>query len=170
MPEIRTSRLTLRPAGLDDVPDMHAIFSDPRAMAYWSSLPHATLEETREWLQGMIDSPRNGSSDFIIEYEGRAIGKVGCWQLPEIGFVLHPDFWGRGFAREALEAVLPDVFAALPMDAIVADVDPRNQASLGLLKRLGFRETHRAEGTWTIGDQVCDSVYLALARPDAAAR
>lgn len=162
---IETPRLLLRRARIEDLPRFHAILSDKRAMRYWSSLPHDTVERTREWLQSMIDAPAEASEDYIIEHEGRAIGKVGCHRLPEIGFILDPEFWGKGLAREALEAVIRHIFATRLVDKLIADVDPRNRASLGLLKRLGFQETHRAKATWTIGDQVCDSVYLALPRP-----
>ncbi|HVQ07991.1 MAG TPA: GNAT family N-acetyltransferase [Allosphingosinicella sp.] len=161
---IKTSRLMLRRARIEDLPRFHAIMSDPRAMRYWSSLPHETMERTREWLQSMIDAPADASDDYVIEHEGQVIGKAGCWRLPEIGFILDPDCWGKGLAREAMEAVIGHIFATRPVETLIADVDPRNQASLGLLKRLGFRETSRAKGTWTIGEEVCDSVYLALAR------
>lgn len=164
---IETPRLLLRRARIEDLPRIHAIMSDKRAMRYWSSLPHETEERTREWLQSMIDAPAEVSEDYVIEHEGRAIGKAGCYRLPEIGFILDPDYWGRGLAREAMEAVIQHLFATRPIDKLTADVDPRNLASLGLLKRLGFRETSRAKGTWTIGDEVCDSVYLALPRPTA---
>jgi RimJ/RimL family protein N-acetyltransferase len=162
--EIRTARLRLRPARPDDLEAVHAILSDPVAMRYWSTPPHSSLAETRAWLDEMIDAPRT-SRDFIVETEGRVIGKAGCWRLPEIGFILRPDCWGRGFAREALTAIIPDLFDRFPIPAVTADVDPRNAASLGLLRRLGFVETGRAERTWLVGDEYCDSVYLALARP-----
>lgn len=162
---IATPRLVLRRARIEDLPRIHAIMSDARAMRYWSSLPHETIERTREWLQSMIDAPADASDDYVIEHEGRAIGKAGCHRLPEIGFILDPAYWGKGLAREAMEAVIRHIFATRPIDRLIADVDPRNDASLGLLKRLGFRETHRAKATWTIGEEVCDSVYLALARP-----
>ena len=55
----------------------------------------------------------------------------------------------------------------MAIEAIKADVDPRNQGSLRLLARLGFVETHRAGRTWLVGDEWCDSVYLALPRPGA---
>ena len=45
---------------------------------------------------------------------------------------------------------------------VFADVDPRNAASLALLTRHGFIETGRAAGTWQVGDELCDSIYLAL--------
>jgi RimJ/RimL family protein N-acetyltransferase len=45
---------------------------------------------------------------------------------------------------------------------LTADVDPRNLSSLALLKRNGFVETGRATGTWQIGAELCDSIYLWL--------
>ena len=167
--EIRTARLLLRRARPGDLAGLHAILSDPAAMRYWSTLPHRSLDETRDWLDGMIaETPGEARDDFIVEHEGRVIGKAGCWRLPEIGFNLHPDYWGRGLAFEAVSAILPRLFARYPIPAVTADVDPRNHASLRLLGRLGFVETGRAERTWLIGEEYCDSIYLALAREEAA--
>lgn len=167
MTEIRTGRLRLRRARAEDAEALHAVLGDPRAMRYWSTPPHARIEETREWLERMMASPPEISDDFVVEHEGLPIGKAGCWRLPEIGFILRPDHWGRGLAREALEAAIGHVFAAHPLPAIEADVDPRNQASLALLGRLGFSEVRRAKRTWKVGDEWCDSVYLALPRPSS---
>jgi ribosomal-protein-alanine N-acetyltransferase len=165
--EIRTARLTLRRARIGDLDAIHAVLANRQAMRFWSTPPHADLAETRAWLQSMIDAPADASDDYVVEHEGRVIGKAGCWRLPEIGFILHPDYWGRGLAREALEAVIAGLFSRFPLDAVTADVDPRNAASLGLLKGLGFVETGRAKGTWEVGEETCDSVYLALRRPAA---
>ena len=103
--------------------------------------------------------------DFILEHEDQVIGKAGCWRLPEIGFILHPDHWGRGFAHEALTAIIAQLFEHFPIPEITADVDPRNAACLALLKRLGFNQTGTASRTWLVGDEWCDSIYLALPRP-----
>lgn len=145
---------------------MHAVLSHPLATRYWSTPPHEHLEQTREWLASMIEAPGRSSFDFIVEHEGRCIGKCGMYEVPEIGFILHPDHWGRGLAAEALQAVIASAFECLPLETIVADVDPRNAASLGLLKKMGFRETGRAERTWHISGQWHDSIYLALGRSD----
>ena len=165
MDELVTPRLRIRRARPEDLAAMHAILSDARAMRYWSSLPHANLEETRRFLDATITAPPGESDDYFLERDGQVIGKAGCWRLPEIGYILHPDHWGQGLAREALEAIIPRVFARYPIPAITADVDPRNAASLALLARLGFAETGRAERTCQVGEAWCDSVYLALARP-----
>jgi RimJ/RimL family protein N-acetyltransferase len=164
--EIVTERLKLRHARLSDVDDMHAVLSSPTAMAYWSSLPHETLEQTQAWVAAMAGAAATGPGlDFIIEHEGRAIGKAGFWKPPEIGYILHPDHWGRGLAREALEAVIRAGFEIGGLEEIVADVDPRNAASLGLLERLDFVRTGFARETWEIGGVLLDSVYLTLKRP-----
>lgn len=165
MTELVTPRLRLRRARADDLDDLHAVFSDPAAMRYWSRPPHTELEQTREFLDNMIAAPPDLSDDFVVEHQGRAIGKAGCWRLPEVGYILHPDHWGQGLATEALTAVIGHVFATREIDAIKADVDPRNEGSLRLLARLGFVETHRAKRTWLVGEEWCDSVYLALPRP-----
>lgn len=165
---IRTARLTLRRATWGDLDAMHRVFSHPAAMRYWSRPEHETVEETRRWMSDLVD-PGPDSVDFVVEYDGEVIGKAGAWQLPEVGFILHPDHWGKGLAREAMEAVIAHLEAAFPkLPALTAEVDPRNAASLRLLHRLGFQETHRAERTLLWKDEWCDSVYLA--RPRGASR
>ncbi len=166
MDTIRTERLLLRRARPADLEDMHAVLGDPRAMRYWSTPPHAAIDETREWLDAMIAAPADVSDDFVVEFEGGVVGKIGCWSLPEIGFIFHPRVWGRGLAGEALRAVVRWIFARHGVPAITADVDPRNAASLGLLRSVGFNETGRAERTWYVAGEWCDSIYLALRRPD----
>lgn len=165
MTEIRTERLRLRRARANDLEAMHAILADERGMAFWSTPPHREIGETRDWLQSMIDIPPGEGEDFIVEHAGSVIGKAGLYRFPEIGFILHPDHWGRGLAAEALAAVIERAFTVHHLDRIEADVDPRNARSLALLARLGFLETGRKAGTWQIGEQWCDSVYLRL-RPD----
>ena len=162
MVEIRTDRLLLRPATSGDVDDFHGILSDARAMAYWSTPPHKDVAETRNWVDSMIGIKPGEGEDFVIELDGRLIGKAGLYRFPEIGFILHPGVWGNGYAREALQAVLDRAFAVHQLPHVEADVDPRNAASLRLLSGLRFQETGRASRTWNVGGEWCDSVYLQL--------
>jgi RimJ/RimL family protein N-acetyltransferase len=159
--EIRTERLLLRRARLDDTAAMHVIMSNPVAMRYWSSLPHADYADTERWMASMVDADPVESDDFIVTLDGRLVGKLGAWKLPEVGFLLDPAVWGRGLAREALAAFIARR-RTLGSTELTADVDPRNAASLKLLQGAGFIETGRASGTWQIGDELCDSVYLSL--------
>ena len=166
--EIRTERLLLRRPRMDDLDAMFEIMSNPSAMRYWSTLPHASRDVTRPWLEQMIARTAAGGEDFLIEHEGRVIGDVGAGRLPDFGFILHPDSWGRGFATEASSAFIAHAFSGTPDTELLADVDPRNMASLRVLARLGFTETGRASSTFLLGEEWCDSVYLALRRPPTA--
>ena len=159
--EICTDRLLMRRARYDDVPSMHRIMSDAVAMRYWSTLPHATYRQTEAWVASMVEADPVSSDDFMITLDGELIGKLGGWQLPEIGFLFAPTHWGRGYAREALGAFI-ERRRRLCSTELTADVDPRNEAGLKLLDRSGFTEVGRAERTFQLGDEWCDSVYLRL--------
>ncbi|NIJ66790.1 RimJ/RimL family protein N-acetyltransferase [Sphingomonas leidyi] len=161
---LHTARLTLRPARAEDLAALHAILSDPVATAYWSHPPHSGIGESEEWLAAMLAIQPGEGEDFIVEHEGAVIGKAGFYRFPEIGLILHPRSWGRGFAIEALGAVLAHGFEVHGLPAVTADVDPRNAACLRLLDRLGFRETGRRERSLLVGAEWCDSVDLLLER------
>lgn len=163
---ITTERLLLRPARVEDLDAFFHVLGDPRATKFWSTPPHANPAETREWLDAMLAIPDGEGEDFVVEFEGRLIGKAGLFRFPEIGYIIHPDWWGKGLMREALEAVIARAFEVHRLPRIEADVDPRNTRSLGLLARLGFRETGREARTWHVGSEWCDSIYLALDAPD----
>jgi RimJ/RimL family protein N-acetyltransferase len=169
MTVIHTARLTLRTARPNDLEALHAVLSDPRATAWWSTPPHDSLDQTAVWLDGMI---ANGPDhpDFVIEREGRVIGKAGFFALPEIGYILHPDHWGQGLGAEAVTAAIDHVFATRDIDDLTADVDPENAASIRLLERLAFRRTGFAERTWNIGGVWKDSLYYGLSNRDWNAR
>lgn len=117
-----------------------------------------------EWLESMIAAAPESSDDFVIEAQGRVIGKAGFWRLPEIGYIVHPDYWGRGLVTEALTAVIDHVMAARDIATVTADVDPANAASIRLLTRLGFQQTGAASRTWLVGGVWMDSLYFGLDR------
>jgi ribosomal-protein-alanine N-acetyltransferase len=147
---------------MSDLAAIHGLLSDPRNMRYWSSTPHDSLAQSETWLQSMVEADPAVSDDFVVERGGRVIGKLGCWRLPEVGFMIAADETGQGYATEAMSAFLERRRGFGEPRRLTADVDPRNQASLRLLARHGFVETGRAQGSWTVGGELCDSIYLAL--------
>ena len=159
--EVRTERLLLRRARSGDLEAMHRILSNPDAMRFWSTLPHDRLPQTEEWLRSMIEAPSGESDDFIVELDGAVVGKLGAWKLPEIGYLLDPAAWGRGYAYEALTAFI-EHRRVRGSTELTADTDPRNSASRRLLVKCGFQETGHAARTWLIGGQWCDSIYYRL--------
>lgn len=164
---IQTQRLVLRRARPDDLHELHEVLSNPAAMRYWATPEHESLQQSRDWLNGMMGADPARSDEFVIEHQGRIIGKAGSWMLPDLAYILHPDYWRQGLMTEAMGAVIPYLFTQHDVPRLTAEADPRNAATIGLLKRFGFAETHRAERTLKWKDEWCDSIYFALLRPAA---
>lgn len=162
---LKTDRLILRAARQDDLHDLFAIYSDPRAMRYWSTAPHQSPEVTQEKLTRMIAGAVDRLVYFAIEMDGRVIGTAGMHKDDEVGFILHPDYWRQGIVTEAMSAIISHLFSVTDVDQLTADADPDNLASVNCLKKLGFHETHRASNTFCINDVWSHSVYLAIQRP-----
>lgn len=121
----------------------------------------------------MISSSNNGISDFVIVLQSldppSVIGKVGVWapERDEIGFMLSRAYWGMGYMAEAFSALLHHLWSGKggEVSRLMADVDPRNDASLRVLKKLGFRQTGVEVRTIETHLGWCDSVYLGLENP-----
>ncbi|MDB2368996.1 GNAT family N-acetyltransferase [Octadecabacter sp.] len=162
---IQTKRLTLRAPRVDDLDAMFEVYSDPRAMKYWSTAPHADRSVTSKLLENRVAAWDAAPLNFQIELDDRYIGNAGNFMKDEIGFILHPDHWRNGYVSEAMAAIIPHLWQVTDHAQLTADADPNNAASIGLLTSLGFSETHRAKNTFFFNDQWYDSVYFALPRP-----
>jgi ribosomal-protein-alanine N-acetyltransferase len=161
---IRTERLLLRRVRMSDLADFHDILRRPQAMEFWSTPPHPDMATTEAWMQSTVARPE-GTVEFAVEHEGRVIGKAGGGEMPEIGYIFHPDYWGRGFAYEAMRAVVDCAFTTQPVDHLLADIDPRNVASRRLLEKLGFAYSHHADNTFCINGVWVHSDFYILPRP-----
>lgn len=163
---IETERLLLRRARAEDLDAFHEMMTDARVMRYWSSPPHETRAQTEAFLAHLMRSDAPDIEEYVIERDGACIGKAGCWRPAEVGFLLHPDAWGQGIAREALAAVLPLCFAKFAdVPALTAECDPRNLRSARLLEGLGFRHLRTVEKNFLYGEELCDTAYFELPRP-----
>ncbi|PFO05839.1 GNAT family N-acetyltransferase [Bacillus sp. AFS076308] len=98
----------------------------------------------------------------------RIIGTVGLNMLnlknkrAEIGYELHPYFWRKGFATEALSEVLKFSFKQLGLYRVGAVVYPENEASLALLDKLGFTNEGLLRGYMYQDEQFHDTFMLSL--------
>lgn len=82
----------------------------------------------------------------------------------EIGWTMHPDYTGRGYASEAARAVLELGFSTLGLHRVFAELDPRNDASIALALRLGMREeAHFVQDMWFKGAWADTGIYAVLA-------
>jgi RimJ/RimL family protein N-acetyltransferase len=73
----------------------------------------------------------------------------------EIGWSIHPDMQGRGYATEAAREMLRLGFDGLGLHRIMADSDPRNAASIKVMEKLGMRrEAHHVDSMFLKGEWV----------------
>jgi len=176
---LQTARLALRPLAAADADAVFAMRSDPVVQRYGSHPPWTDRQLAPAYIERDIQAMAAGTgAQFAIERRDDAavIGTCTLYGLntqcrsAEIGYVLLPSEWGRGFANEACVALLDWGFGRLDLNRVEADIDPRNAPSARALDRLGFtREGHLRE-RWIVGDEVCDSWIYGLLRREWLAR
>jgi RimJ/RimL family protein N-acetyltransferase len=170
---ITTARLTLRPLESADWQAIHTFASDPEVQRYISGAP-LSESETRnlvEMLRGweFERPPRARPFGFIQTAENRLIGFGGLywtsgharWQA-ELGYTLHRDRWGQGYATEAAQAILRLGFTELRLHRIFAECHPDNTGSARVMQRLGMRyEGYLRETEWN-GQGWWDMLHYAI--------
>lgn len=176
VPTLKTARLVLRQLRADeaDAIALFAVLSDPEVMIWWSSGPHESLAETREYLARNAADEQDWLCWAITMGDDAALGWVilmdGRPGVGEIGYILRRDHWGRGIAREAVGRAVAYGFDDLGFRRIFADTDPENVGSIALLERLGFQYEGRLRGEWQTHIGVRDSLIYGLLRDEWAAR
>ena len=148
LPSLETRDLVLRRPRMKDAADIYAYASDDRVARYVLWEPHRSLSETRSCLRDLIRRARAGyPSSWVITLRksGKVIGTIGfVWYSAEncsaeIGYSLSADYWNRGFATQALQAVTAEAFRSLPLNRLEAQHDLRNPASGRVMEKSGFR-------------------------------
>ena len=163
-----SARLVMRRQRINDAEALFEAYSDPVLMRYWSSAPHATVADSRAYLD-RTDSDWRG---WTIERkeDGAVLGTLAAVEIrqgvSEIGYLLIRRFWGQGYAREAVSRLLDRLFHEEGLRRAVADVDPDNVASNALLKDLGFTLEGRLRGEWETHIGVRDSFIWGLLREE----
>ena len=145
--QLTTNRLHLREITLDDVPAIFSYFSNPQVTKYYGMEPFTTVEQTEQLVRHFATIyEQNKGMRWAIELKERSglIGTIGFNLLSsphnrvEVGYELHPDFWGRGIVGEAVEAVVRFGFEELKLNRIGATVFVENKASQQVLINQGF--------------------------------
>jgi RimJ/RimL family protein N-acetyltransferase len=168
-------RLALRPFAPSDFDALYAIQSrdDVTRYLYWGPRSH---DEVREALvarmrESVLAAEGQSLSMAITLRDGGAL--IGTTNLDwvsathrqgEIGFILHPDHQGRGYAGEAAAVLLRLGFEDLGLHRIVGRCDGRNTGSARVMERLGLRqEAHLRENEIVKGEWCDELVYAMLA-------
>ena len=168
-------RLVMRELTAEDWPDVYTYSARPEVSRYQPWEPN-TPAESRAFVEQVIAAAQAMPR---VEYQlaitladgGRNIGTGALWVRSinhgqgELGYFLHPDHWGRGYATEAAGLLLEFGFGTLALHRIFATCDPRNAASARVLAKVGMTEEGRLRETMHLRDGWSDSaVYGILAQ------
>ncbi len=160
-PELVTARLHFRQLVPEDAEEIFRLRSNERVNKFLTRDKCKTVEEAMTFINRINRSISNNESIYwgiTFAGEKKLIGTICLWNIQpenyraEIGYELHPDFWGKGIMVEATEKVTRFAFDTMSLHSIQADTDPRNSQSVTLLDKSGFvKEGHFKESIYFNG-------------------
>ncbi|KTD85141.1 GNAT family N-acetyltransferase [Paenibacillus etheri] len=145
--ELHTERLHLRKMKVSDSPSLFKIWSDPEVTEFMNIDCFTDESQAKDMIKLLDEfSLDNKAIRFsIIEMESNEIiGSCGFNFLDfenkkaEIGYDIAREFWGRGYASEAISTLLDYAFLSLKLNRIEAKVEPENVNSVKVLQKLNF--------------------------------
>jgi RimJ/RimL family protein N-acetyltransferase len=170
---LMTERLDLRPYTADDADWLYAMQGDPDVtrFLYYGPLDRA---QSREALERKIErrALRQGGDALnlvaVLRATGDRVGEASLFWTSaehrggEVGYLVHPEHRGAGYATEMSVEMLRLGFEDLGLHRVVARLDARNAASVAVCERLGMRrEAHLVSNEYVKGEW-CDELDYAL--------
>lgn len=168
-------RVTLDLLRDDDFDALYAIQSDPEVCRYLLYEARSRDEAAKALARDAAATRLADKDDYLQPAIRDASGAlVGTMYLnltsvddrtAEIGWILSPAARGKGYATEASRLLLDLAFGELGLHRVHAELDPRNEPSVALCRRLGMRhEAHFIEHMWLKGEWTDTGVYAILER------
>ena len=153
IPVLETERLILRAPTLADFPAHFALWSHPRTLAHFGGITYSEEEIWMRFRSHLGGWFLNGHGMWGVQdkQSGRYIGSLGFFQAmrpldpafrndPEAGWAIHPDFHGRGLAREAMAVAAAWADANIDAPQSWCMINPSNDPSRRVAERLGYCE------------------------------
>ena len=173
---IRTQRLLLRPYQPGDTDAVYAYQRLPEVHRYLYTEPRtrAEVEAIVAERAGLAVLTETGKAITLVAEMAQTRELVGDCMLfwrskeheqGEVGYVFNPAYHGRGYATEAVGALLRLGFEGLGLHRIAGHLDARNTASARVLERAGLRrEAHLVENEFVRGEWADELIYGILRR------
>ena len=141
-----TKRCTLREMGENDLYDLYELYTNPQVTRYTEAL-FQDKEQEKQYINDYIENVYKyyGFGTWLIhrKEDGKLIGRAGFNYRPgfdeaELGFVIGYPYWRKGYAYEVCSHLLYIGKTVYEFDRVQALVHKENEASIQLLKKLGF--------------------------------
>lgn len=176
---LATPRLMLRPVAEADLDDLLAVNGDPEVTRF---LPYATWrgrDDAQAWLARLRTLEAAGRAQQLVlalREPARVVGSLLLFNHDaasarlEIGYVLGRTHWRQGLMREALQAYGDHAFGAAGLRRLEAEVNPANEASCRLMRRLGFVHEGTLRQRWVAKGVAYDTLFFGCLDEDWAQR
>jgi ribosomal-protein-alanine N-acetyltransferase len=154
METLTTARLVLEPLAVADADAMFDVLADPALYRYLDYPPPPSREHVRGVYARLAERRSPDGSQHWLNWIARTqddapIGFVQATVLPDrsawIAYLVASAYQGRGYATEAVHAMLDHLVADYGVECFVATVEAEHLRSIGLLRRLGFRQARGGE-------------------------
>jgi len=140
---LATQRLFLRAPSREDSAVIAHLANDIRVAGNTARIPHPyRVEDAEEFIAAA--NRKVAEAHFAITLDRTIIGVCGLDPRedgPEIGYWLGVDYWGQGYATEAVRALIDHAFGELGYEALAAGARVSNPASRRVLEKCGFQWT-----------------------------
>ena len=175
--QLKSERLHLIEICLADLNNIHQLHSYPETDKYNTlGIPEniqTTENLVKEWLTLQKVVPRQSYIFSIKEiFNNRFIGLIALtlgkpnFKNAEVWYKIAPDFWGKGFATEALKELLRFGFTNLGLHRIEAGCAVENAASIKVLEKVGMRREGRKREVLPIKGIWTDNYFYAILDTD----
>ncbi|MGZ8613169.1 MAG: GNAT family N-acetyltransferase [Actinomycetota bacterium] len=155
---INTERLVLRRSHADDAETISTYRSDPEVHRYqgWERTDHEGVRAEIESMASRAPGEPGGWVQFSVEERdtGRLVGDVGMSPADDepgvikVGYTMDPAFQGRGYATEAVAALIAYAFDVLGANVVRAYASAANLPSIRVAEKAGMRLVERFERTY----------------------
>ncbi|QSQ15218.1 GNAT family N-acetyltransferase [Myxococcus landrumensis] len=148
MKVLETERLILRKIAREDAPFILGLLNDPSWLRFIGDRGVRTLEGAEDYITNVPQAQyaRHGFGLYLVERksDGVPVGMSGLLKRDslehvDVGYALMPSFWGQGYAREAVSAVLEQGRRDYGLKRVAAIVSNDNATSIKLLEKMGFQ-------------------------------
>lgn len=169
-PVLETGRLLLRAISDMDMEQIYLLRSDPDSMKYLGKDLMQNKEEALELIRKLqvAHQTNEGITWAIVlkDNPSRLIGTGGFWKITkehyraEIGYMLLPAYFNKGYMSEALQKMISFAFDEMNLHSIEANINPNNLASEALLVKTGFvKEAYFKENFYYNGNFEDSAIY-----------
>ena len=168
---LETARLLIRPLLESDLAAVFACYDHPEVGRYCAPVRWPDMDHALNWFNRRAgDSAAGVIKQYVIvlKESGNIIGTCVLFRIDtihggaEIGYALGRDFWGAGYAAEAITALIDHAFNAIHLHRLNAVVDPRNLASAKVLLKFGFQHEGTLRESYLDAGEYTDSALYGL--------